>query len=921
MDDFTNGRPICHVEPLTMEPEGDIIPRFPEPGDTHFGFYLLSELGRGAFGRVFLAKQEALAHRLVVLKVGTDLSDESRKLARLQHPNIVPVYSFHREGPLQAVCMPYLGPVTLAHLLERVTGEGVSTRSGVSITRVFAECHRSRHPFTDATICNSSDRTRRDREPLPPLGEELPPAIPEDPPGFANLGDLSYVDAVLLIISRLADGLSRAHNQGIVHCDLKPANVLLSDDGRPMLLDFSVAFDLAARARADAFLGGTLPYMSPEQIRSVQTRSATFDGRSDVYALGVILFELLAGRPPFGDDRDHSAQSVARALAARLAPLPRLRDLNPAVSPAVEALVQHCLEPDPTQRYQSARELHEDLCRQLSARPLRYAPNPSTAERVRKWVSRNRVLLGVCLVLTVAAVAGAASWTRDVQRALQLVQLESGRVAGRFAEEYRQALFDLAMAQVDPRSRASGLESAQLALDHWAAQDNDAWWESSTALRRLPPERQTQVREKVSALYWHMAASLMGQARQVAKKDRAALLQHAAELNARAESSHPDPKTCRPVWSQRAALARLAGDPDAGHRWAAQAAEIPLSTSWDYLCEGRELLAESRPRQALRLIEQAVALDPQGFWPRYFLGLCHQALGYESLAAADYDVCVALEPSFEGTYYARGLARLRLMDFARAADDFGRVLEARPHLGEVLVTRAQAREGLKKYSLAIADLDRAYELDYSRVLVLLLRARLHARAGNHDAARRDQAAGLRLRPTDEHGWVERGLVRSVSDLAGALTDFDEALRLAPRCLPAMQNKAYVLSRLGKNKQAIKVLTGLLALYPEFVEARSGRGVLHARLNDRKAALDDAAEALRLSDRPPTRYQVAGIYAMTSRTHAEDRPEAFRLLSLALRSGFGFNLLEIDRELDPIRKDPRFKQVVEDARAHRAREVR
>jgi serine/threonine protein kinase/tetratricopeptide (TPR) repeat protein len=915
MDDFSNGRPICHIEPLTVPPGEHCCPSFPRASETRFGFYLLSELGRGTFGRAFLAKEESLAHRLVVLKVGTDLSDESRKLARLQHPNIVPVYSFHREGALQAICMPYLGPVTLSHLLARVTGQKLATRRGVSITRVFAECQRSLHPFADSTIFNSSDRTKRDTEPSAPAPEQLPEGPSESGAGFANLGDMTYVDAVLVIVSQLADGLRRAHEQGIVHCDLKPANVLLSDDGRPMLLDFSVAFDLAGRFQTDASIGGTLPYMSPEQIRSVQERTIRFDGRSDVFALGVILYELLAGRPPFGNDRNPSASSVAAALAARLGPLPRLRDRNPAVSPALEALVQHCLEPDPQRRYQTAREVHEDLCRQLSSRPLQFAPNPSRTERVRKWTSRHRVALVVCLLLGLTAGTFGVSSAREALRSWKLEGQESANLAGRFIEESNQALFPLAMASVDPTRRLSGQELAEKALDRYGARDSERWWATSAALGRLSPARQREVREAVSGLYWHMTASLIAQARALPGSRRDGLLRRAEELNRRAERSHPAPKEYRAMWAQRAALARLAGDNEGAARWAAEAQAIPLSTAHDYLCEGRQLLGKRRASEALRAIEQAVVLAPREFWPRYYLGVCYQALRQDAEAAAAYDVCAALEPSFEGTWYNRGLARLRLRDFARALEDFDRVIRARPGLGEVHVNRALAREGLKRYPQAIAELDRALELRYSPVLVHLLRSRLHHLAGDPTAAQRDRALGLRLRPEDEQGWVARGGARMFERPAEALLDFEEALQHNPCSLPALQNKAHVLSRLARNQEAIEVLTTLLEFYPSFVDARSGRGVLHARLNNRKAALEDAVESLRLSDRPPTQYQVAGIYAMTSRTRAEDRDEAFRLLSLALRAGFGFDYLAIDRELDPIRNDPKFKQVIKAARAH------
>jgi eukaryotic-like serine/threonine-protein kinase len=921
MDDLTNSGPICQVEPMTMDPEGGRHEGFPAAGQSHFGFHLLAELGRGAFGRVFLAKQESLAHRLVVLKVGSDLSDESRKLARLQHPNIVPVYSFHRQGELQAVCMPYLGPVTLGHLLEKVTGEGVATRSGVSLTRVFAECQRSRHPLAnaDCTIRNSRDKTKRDPESSATL-PELPPSVAkETTPGFHSLKNLTYVDAVLLIVSRLADGLCRAHDQGIVHCDLKPANVLLSDDGRPMLLDFSVAFDLAARSRAETYIGGTLPYMSPEQIRSVQTRSATFDGRSDVYGLGVILYELLAGRPPFGGDRDSSAKSVAQALKARLGPVPSLRASNPAVSPAVESLVLHCLEPDPDRRYQSARELHEDLSRQLSSRPLRYAANPSKAERARKWVRRNRVALAICALVALASSSVAAYSSRDALRSRRLGELESAKLADGFARQHQQALFGLAMAGLDPAAAPPADASAETALGHYGADGDGRWWEASAALKRLPPARQAQVRETVSILYWHMAASRIARARPLgAGEERTELLRHAGELNRRAELAHPGPGACRAALSQRATLARLVGDSSAAGRSATEAGALPLETTWDHLCEGRELLARRQPHKALPLFEKAASLDPRGFWPHYYLGVCRLALAHGAAAEAAFDVCAALEPDFEGTYYNRGLARLRQKEFARAALDFDRVVEARPRLSVAFVNRALAREGWNRYKEAVADLDRALELGHPPVLPLLMRARLQRALGNQGAARRDLAEGLRLTPTDEHAWVARGQARAATDLAGALEDFDQALKLEPRSLPAMQNKAHVLSRLGQNEKAVEVLTALLELYPYFVDALSGRGVLHARLNNRKAAIDDALEALKLSDRPATRYQAAGIYATTSRTHAEDRHEALRLLSLSLRAGFGFNYLEIDRELDPIRADPKFKQVIEEARAYRAK---
>ena len=104
------------------------------------------------------------------------------------------------------------------------------------------------------------------------------------------------------LVRDLADGLANAHKRGIIHRDLKPANVLLADDGRPMLLDFNLADGALAGDEASLTVGGTLPYMAPEHLDAVRSGAAV-DARCDLFALGVILFELLTGRRPYVDWR------------------------------------------------------------------------------------------------------------------------------------------------------------------------------------------------------------------------------------------------------------------------------------------------------------------------------------------------------------------------------------------------------------------------------------------------------------------------------------------------------------------------------------------------------------------------------------------------------------------------------------------
>src|SRR5262249_39167490 len=159
---------------------------------------------------------------------------------------------------------------------------------------------------------------------------------------------LTYVQTVLWLAGRLIDGLAHAHERGILHRDLKPANVLLTDDGQPMLLDFNLSEDTKlAEEAALASMGGTLPYMSPEHLEAFEGGDVRLAARPHLSPSAVILSELLPGRPPFKPHPAPLDETLPHSLEDRLRPPPYVRPWNPAVSPAVESIVRHCLEPCP----------------------------------------------------------------------------------------------------------------------------------------------------------------------------------------------------------------------------------------------------------------------------------------------------------------------------------------------------------------------------------------------------------------------------------------------------------------------------------------------------------------------------------------------------------------------------------------------
>ena len=285
---------------------------FPQVGTEMLSFFLQSELGRGTFSRVYLARQGDLANRFVVLKVSAESFAEADKLAQLQHANIVPIYSVHRAGDRSAVCMPYFGTATLADVVREIHGSGSLPPSGRAIVETLTACGRRTELFRSrvARRLDTPDENELSDDSKSNGAERSTSDGPRYDGGLKTLSGLSYVEAVLWIGAKLADGLGHAHERGILHRDLKPANVLLADDGRPMLLDFNLSADLKQSTRVcEMLVGGTLPYMAPEQIYSFQHRIQSGDARSDIYSLGVILFELLTGQNPF-PARDGSLEKI-----------------------------------------------------------------------------------------------------------------------------------------------------------------------------------------------------------------------------------------------------------------------------------------------------------------------------------------------------------------------------------------------------------------------------------------------------------------------------------------------------------------------------------------------------------------------------------------------------------------------------------
>jgi WD40 repeat protein/predicted Ser/Thr protein kinase len=290
------------------------------------------------------------------------------------------------------------------------------------------------------------------------------------------------------LVARVCDAVQHAHDQGVIHRDLKPANILVDETGQPKVLDFGVAratdADLVSGTgltRTGQLLG-TPHYMSPEQVT---TDPGPIDHRADVYALGVILFELLAHRLPYRLE-DRPLAEVARVIQEQDAP--RLGSIHPELRGDVETIVAKALEKDPRRRYATAADLGADLRRWLAHEPIRARP-PSALYHLRKFARRHKGLVSGVLATGAALVLGlVGTIVFAVGEARQRRQADEDKREAQFqAYRARLAAAVAALSNHDVADAARQLDDAPRALRGWEWRHLSSRLDDSTDVLRFRP--------------------------------------------------------------------------------------------------------------------------------------------------------------------------------------------------------------------------------------------------------------------------------------------------------------------------------------------------------------------------------------------------------------------------------------------------
>jgi eukaryotic-like serine/threonine-protein kinase len=396
------------------------------PGDVLGDFRILREVGRGGMGVVYEAEQLCQPARRVALKVLAGASSldarslrrfrvETQAAACLNHPNIVPVFAAGCERGIPFYSMPLIKGRSLAEILRTL-------RSG----------DRATMPACDTT-------------------------------GYARSPEAFWPVVVGRLGHQAAEALEHAHSSGVIHRDIKPSNLIVDAEGRLWVTDFGLARltrdDTAPTRTGD--LVGTLRYMSPEQVRG---ESCAGDSRSDIYSLGVTLYEACTLHPAF-EETDRSA--LLHQILNHEPPAPRT--IAPTIPKDLETIVLKAMDKLPAGRYASAREMADDLCRFLEDRPI-HARRPSLVERSLRWSKRHRTLLATAVagIVVSMGIASITLWRAKRQAEANLVMLKDARNSElrAFAEAF--GINDRITVPLIHEATATGLWDEELRLQSYS---------------------------------------------------------------------------------------------------------------------------------------------------------------------------------------------------------------------------------------------------------------------------------------------------------------------------------------------------------------------------------------------------------------------------------------------------------------------
>jgi len=747
-------------------------------------------------------------------------------------------------------------------------------------------------------------------------------------------GPLSVADAVE-ITWQLADALAAAHAQGVIHRDLKPSNVVVAPDGRAKVLDFGIARLVPAGADMSASVPGTIGgglvgtpgYAAPEQYLS-----RNVDGRADLYSLGVMLFEMIAGHRPFpSHDAIQLATSVLRDDA------PQLPSSGLWVPPQLAHLVQRLLEREPSRRPASGEEVLVELS------PLRDTESSPLARRtvlMRQRVPTSTLVVAALTLAAVAAIVVRLQWNARPQgpEAPVVAVLPLTNSSGDVANDYLGAglaeslITSLAsVPRVTVLSRSAVEESRQQHPDRASfVRSLDASYIVTGSVQTIADRLRVTLnleRPDASVAWGETVEGPVNGLFELQTRLATALGNAITDQTPSAQRVAPATPTTASdpaqlaYWRGRAQLDRreltgsiqaaikefsdaIASDP----RFAVAHAGL-ADAQWSmYLGTNDKAWAE----RAMESTATAIKLEPDRPSVRYVAALTLYRGGRFAEAKEEVARALVLQPTYEDAIRLQATVLMRQGDLAQGLAEFKKVMALRPNAVSLYSDMGNALYAASRYPEALSAFEKAIELSPGSSLNLA-RAGTTAQAMGQrqralDLYERANAIQPRAETFSNMGTIYYGL----GDFERAARSYEGALLIRPLSAITHRNLGDAYRRLGRKddaqrayRQAVIRAEAEVSVSPANARAIARLAVYQAKAGDDAAAVRSLRRAIELAPRDEQVFQRAGVvHALAGRTTA-----ALDAIERAVAGGIARNAIADEEDFARLKPSPRFAAVV------------